>query len=278
MGSPLGPTGDYFESVEKAEDFYREYAERGGFDVRVSTKKTNRIGLLTSRYWFCSREGLPLEKSFDSLSIQPGTRRHRNVNLKRTGCKACFKIHLVKELNRYAVYSFVEWHNHTLFLKMKCGRQLNYSEQKNVFHSSTHKVGVTKAHRLRAAIDGGVQRSGPTKRDYHNYKRDMNTFVGNNDARMLLNTMNSRWKICPEYFFEYKCCFWADEKAKLNYKEFGDAISFDATYRTNKHAMVFVPFVAIDNHKNTVVIGAALMSGKTEANYLGIEGFLESPW
>ncbi|KAI3667246.1 hypothetical protein L6452_42295 [Arctium lappa] len=54
-----------------------------------------------------------------------------------------------------------------------------------------------------------------------------------------------------------------DETARLNYKEFGDTISFDATYRKNKHAMVFVPFVAIDNHKRTVVVGASLIRGET---------------
>jgi hypothetical protein len=152
----------------------------------------------------------------------------------------------LKGQNRYEVYKFVECHNHILYNDdemrfSRSGRQLDYSEQKNVFQSCTQKIGVTKGHRLRGALGGGVRRSGATVRDYQNYRRDINTFVGNKDAKMLLNTMAKRREFCPEFFFEYKCednelqaIFWADEKARLNYKEFGDCISFDATYRTNK--------------------------------------------
>ena len=31
--------------------------------------------------------------------------------------------------------------------------------------------------------------------------------------------------------------------------------------------MVFVPFVAVDNHKKTVVVGAALINGETVPNF-----------
>ncbi|XP_024978997.1 protein FAR1-RELATED SEQUENCE 5-like [Cynara cardunculus var. scolymus] len=100
-------------------------------------------------------------------------------------------------------------------------------------------------------------------------------FVGNKDSQMLLNVMANRRKVCPEFFFEYKCddkellaIFWADETARSNYRKFGDAISFDATFRTNKHAMIFVPFVAIDNHKKSVVVGVAFIHNESISNYL----------
>ena len=69
----------------------------------------------------------------------------------------------------------------------------------------------------------------------------MVNFVGEKDAHMLINTIVSTKKCCPEFFYEFKCndkellnMFWADEIAKMNYREFGDVISFDATFRTNK--------------------------------------------
>ncbi|KAL8123920.1 hypothetical protein AgCh_011795 [Apium graveolens] len=42
--------------------------------------------------------------------------------------------------------------------------------------------------------------------------------------------------------------FWADVRGRRNYEVFEDVISFDATYRTNKYGMVFVPFIGVDNH------------------------------
>nr|GEW42385.1 hypothetical protein [Tanacetum cinerariifolium] len=51
----------------------------------------------------------------------------------------------------------------------------------------------------------------------------------------------------------------ADEVDKCNYKEFRDIISFDATFRTNKYDMVFVPFTGIDNHIKCVTVGSELL-------------------
>ncbi|XP_024974727.1 protein FAR1-RELATED SEQUENCE 5-like [Cynara cardunculus var. scolymus] len=240
--------GDSFESVESAEKMYRKYANEVGFDVRGRTI--------------------------------------RNSNIKRSGCGACLKIHLVKEPNQYEVYKFVEQHNHILFNKeemrfSRSKRQLHYADHKNVFHGSSSKVGVTKSHRFIKAVKGGVDSSGGTVRDHQNFKRDMTYFVGNKDAQMLLNVMANRRKVCLEFFFEYKCddkelaIFWADETARSNYREFGDAISFDATFRTNKHAMIFVPFVAIDNHKKSVVVGAALIYNESVVDYTWISNYLQ---
>ncbi|XP_024965031.1 protein FAR1-RELATED SEQUENCE 5-like, partial [Cynara cardunculus var. scolymus] len=91
---------------------------------------------------------------------------------------------------------------------------------------------------------------------------------------MLINKLSNRRDVVPGYFFEYKCneheliaSFWPDEVARINYKEFGDVISFDGMFRTNKHAMIFVPFLAVDNHKASIVVGSALISGKTIKNF-----------
>ncbi|KAJ9539438.1 hypothetical protein OSB04_032171 [Centaurea solstitialis] len=274
--------GDYYESLSVAEATYRKYAEQAGFDVRLSNKKINKLGVITGRYFVCSRTGKPPEKYFDSLDVVPGGRKQRNSNIKRTGCQACMKIHFVKERGRYEIYKFIEKHNHELFIPeemifSRARRQLQYADHRVVMHGSSSKIGITKAHWMRNALKGGTEFSSCTARDYLNFKRDMMKHVGNKDAQMLVNKLENRRKVCPEYFVEYKrkdneliSIFWADETAPLNYKMFGDVISFDATYRTNKHAMIFVPFVAIDNHKSSVVVGAALINGENIPNYTWI--------
>ncbi|KAI3496116.1 hypothetical protein L1887_38466 [Cichorium endivia] len=68
-----------------------------------------------------------------------------------------------------------------------------------------------------------------------------------------------------------------DETDKVYYKEFGDVISFDATFRTNKYGMVFVPFTAIDNHKCSITVGAGLLSNETIESYKWLlEAFLRA--
>nr|XP_043633685.1 putative protein FAR1-RELATED SEQUENCE 10 [Erigeron canadensis] len=97
--------------------------------------------------------------------------------------------------------------------------------------------------------------------------------------------MENRREHVPNFTFEYKvkdnseleCMFWADETAKANFKEFGDIISFDATYRTNRYNMMFVPFTGIDNHKKTVSIGAGMLRDETADSYVWLlKAFLDT--
>nr|GFC55353.1 protein FAR1-related sequence 5-like [Tanacetum cinerariifolium] len=57
------------------------------------------------------------------------------------------------------------------------------------------------------------------------------------------------------------------ETMKCNYVAFGDIVSFDATFDTNKYDMVFVPFTGIDHHQKCVTFGAAQLSDETTASY-----------
>ncbi|XP_024965787.1 uncharacterized protein LOC112505986 [Cynara cardunculus var. scolymus] len=196
------------------------------------------------------KEGIPLKKEFDSLEASSSDRRRRNTNFKRNGCKACLKVHYVKKSGHYEVYKFVETHNHMLcrpdeMMFSRSRRQLDYKDRKNVYHTSSSKVGITQSRRMQLAIKGGLESIGGTARDHINFKRDIVLFY---DEKELI------------------AIFWADETARSNYKHFGDTISFDATFWSNKHAMIFVPFVAIDNHKKSVVVGASLIRSEYVIN------------
>ncbi|GKA91766.1 FAR1-related sequence 5-like protein [Tanacetum coccineum] len=56
--------------------------------------------------------------------------------------------------------------------------------------------------------------------------------------------------------------------SKYNYREFGDVVSFDVTFKTNKYKMVFVPFTAIDNHRKCVTVAAGLLKNETTKSYI----------
>ncbi|XP_024995247.1 protein FAR1-RELATED SEQUENCE 5-like [Cynara cardunculus var. scolymus] len=228
----------HFLTINEADKMYRAYADNAGFDVRLHAKKTNKNGDIQTRWFVCNREGTPNKKFFDSMDMQSGERRYRNTNLKRKN------------------------------------RQMRYTDYKNVLNSSSYKVGAIKAHRIQTVLNGGFEHNRYSEIDFKNFKGDAVACVGKKDAKMLINKLSNRRDIVPGYFFEYKCndqelgaIFWADEVARVNYKEFEDVISFDGTFRTNKHAMIFVPFLAVDNHKASVVVGSALISGETIENF-----------
>ena len=57
--------------------------------------------------------------------------------------------------------------------------------------------------------------------------------------------------------------FWADGQSIMDYACFGDAVSFDTTFQTNKFEMTFTPILGTNHHKQTIIFGVALIFNET---------------
>ncbi|XP_071734227.1 protein FAR1-RELATED SEQUENCE 5-like [Rutidosis leptorrhynchoides] len=116
--------------------------------------------------------------------------------------------------------------------------------------ASKSNIGPMLAHHINCDISGGYDMVGPTNVDYKNFRRDLLRHIGETDAHIVIENLLRK-----------------KELSKMNYKEFGDIVSFDATYGTNRYNMRFVPITGIDNHKKLVIFGAALLSRETIDSY-----------
>ncbi|XP_062152045.1 protein FAR1-RELATED SEQUENCE 5-like [Alnus glutinosa] len=56
--------------------------------------------------------------------------------------------------------------------------------------------------------------------------------------------------------------FWADARSRAAYDYFGDVITFDTTYLTNSYDMPFAPFVGVNHHGQSILLGAGLISSE----------------
>lgn len=56
---------------------------------------------------------------------------------------------------------------------------------------------------------------------------------------------------------------WSNSKSRMQYSHFGDAITFDTTYKTNLYEMPFGLFVGVNNHFQSVLLGGVLMTDET---------------
>ncbi|GKC43116.1 FAR1-related sequence 5-like protein [Tanacetum coccineum] len=153
-------------------------------------------------------------------------------------------------------------------------RQLHFIDYIYIHRASLSNIGPTLAHRLKVALMGGYDKVRGTPGDYRNFKRAVNLFIIDRDAQMIVDKMINRQLYVPEFSFEHHVLhdelvsmFWADETMKCNYAIFGDVVSFDATFMTNKYDFVFVPFIRIDDNQKWVTFGAALLSDETEDSY-----------
>ena len=56
--------------------------------------------------------------------------------------------------------------------------------------------------------------------------------------------------------------FWVDARSRVAYESFHDVITFGTTYLTNKYDMSFAPFIGINHHGESIILGYGLLSGE----------------
>ncbi|XP_022014061.2 protein FAR1-RELATED SEQUENCE 5-like [Helianthus annuus] len=234
-----------FSSLEDCYSMYVKYAKECRFSISKGTTKTNSKGVLHIKYYLCRRSGLYKDKKVDTLDPNQKERLVRSNFSKRTDCGALLGVTF--EDRSWKVYKFVERHNH--YLVERPDKQFLPTErhltqlQKHVIHSmSKLNLGPVKAFNVMKTCFGGFEDVGASKVEFKNYKRQINLFIGEYDADMVVRHLNEKKHSQPNFSYDYftyeenrlKGIFWCDDQAKGNYHVFGDVISFDATYRSNK--------------------------------------------
>nr|GEY75041.1 protein FAR1-related sequence 5-like [Tanacetum cinerariifolium] len=189
---------------------------------------------------------LPKGVNKDTMSEETSENKIRTGSIIRTGCLARAKFKINVTHTGYVLYEFEEAQNHTFVPKAyrnltKKRKQMSHPEQISVQQLGSTSIGATRAHHLYASTHGGYESVNATATEYPNHKKDLNAHIGEGDAQMLITMLTNRKLHVDNFSFEYivensqlSALFWADEMSKYNYKEFGDTISFDATFRTNK--------------------------------------------
>ncbi|GKB33838.1 FAR1-related sequence 5-like protein [Tanacetum coccineum] len=272
--------GNVYDSVDDCVVAYMKYVAEAGFVVRRSCQKRMLNGDVKQKYLVCNRMGCPKGIYVDTLDLGNIDKQKRNSNLHIIGCKARVVFNLDTHTRKFVLNVFDTIHNHELEREeykhlSKTERQLTYMEQAFIVKAASVNIGATRAHHLLISIKGSYLLVHGTTVDFKNFFRSMNCYIGDSDAQMLIHKIENRKKHVSDFSFDYlvenaelSAIFWADEVSKYNYKEFGDVVSFDATFKTNKYKMVFVPFTAIDNHRKCVTVAAGLLKNETTKSYI----------
>ncbi|XP_074298967.1 protein FAR1-RELATED SEQUENCE 5-like [Silene latifolia] len=121
----------------------------------------------------------------------------------------------------------------------------------------------------------GYENIGACLTDFKNFGREIKCFIGLKDAQIFVDQLETLHQTQDVLYYAYdidqnKCLFrvfWADAAARRNYALYGEAVTFDPTYSTNKYDMIFAPFTGVDHHKKSVTVGASLMSRENDQNF-----------
>ncbi|XP_074306262.1 protein FAR1-RELATED SEQUENCE 5-like [Silene latifolia] len=264
--------GQEFGDVEDAVTFYKIYTIACGFDVRRYTTKKWRGGEIKLKLVVCNREGFahkkPSKEQDDGLV---GEKSQRIFRVTRVGCKARIRLYMKNGL--LLIDRFHEGHNHELIsLKdrefQKLSRNITDYHKMIIVSNSRLKIGATKTYRICKEQVNGYENIGASLNDFKNFHRDVKCFIHERDGQLFVDHFKETTETRIGFYFDYdldndgslRRAIWADGTARDNYKIFGDAVSFDPTYSTNKYSMVFTPFTGVDHHKRSVTFCGALIA------------------
>ncbi|XP_074277129.1 protein FAR1-RELATED SEQUENCE 5-like [Silene latifolia] len=134
------------------------------------------------------------------------------------------------------------------------------------------KIGATRTYKMCKEHVNGFENIGASLTDFTNFHRNVKCYINERDGQLFIDRFKSMAETHENFFFDYEVdadgslirAIWADGIARRNYSVFGDVVSFDPTYSTNKYDMVFTPFTGIDNHKRSINFAGALLFRENE--------------
>lgn len=234
--------GMEFVSDSAAREFYNAYALRLGFGIRVARSRTEKrkgVEVVVMKRFVCLKEGHHKKKVTDYT-----TKKKRKRLSIRDGCPAMMEV-VRRAPEKWVVTKLVLDHTHVVV--------------------SPERIREIQFSRLTGK-----------EREHDNYLREMRQKVfGEGDAQGLLEFLRKAQATNSGFFYamqvDSRNCvtnvFWADIRARMAYTYFGDAVTFDTSYRKNEKMLPFATFTGMNHHCQLVNFGCALVIDKTQSSF-----------
>ncbi|KAL8141705.1 hypothetical protein V2J09_014737 [Rumex salicifolius] len=220
-----------FRTLDQAIEFYKVYALECGFGVRRGgDRKEGNVIVL--KYLHSSKQGYKTgDNNIKHIQRCPSS---------RVGCKARLTLTYIGSQG-YKIIAFEPRHTHTFVVGhdkqfMKSMRKLDFEHKKFVMDCEKAYISPVRSHRIFKELVGA------SVVDFKNFRRDMLAYIGGSDAQMTINKFSNKKNLSHAFCFDYdvdSCgrltrLFWADPMSRKNFSLFGNVVSFNATYRTNR--------------------------------------------
>ncbi|CAO2165069.1 unnamed protein product [Urochloa humidicola] len=265
--------GTTFNSVTEAKEFYNLYSWEKGFGVRLNRGYSNREHFHARQDIVCSCEGRP---------------RNPNSASARTDCKA--KIRLLRgPEDCWYIKTVIDNHNHRLTEGYDENKQwpshgdldpttkdfIRKLRENNVSLSRVCNILGVSNNAAPTCIRKEAVRSWCAKLSQQNLADDMAKTM------KLLQEMKKNDPLLEVRFRSnsngtLNSMLWCTGKNRWDYSNFGDAITFDTTYKTNLYSLPFGLFVGVNNHFQSVIFGGVLLtSEKTKDFHWAFSEFID---
>ncbi|KAL6880653.1 hypothetical protein ACP4OV_012218 [Aristida adscensionis] len=260
--------GMSFDSRAEAFEFYNSYSWEVGFGIQWGDSRKSAAGTIIMQEIVCSCAGKP-EKG--------------NTVTLRTGCKAMIRLHRSDD-NGWYICEFQRGHNHPM--SETCSEKSSWSSHKHldpytrnlVRHLRDNNIDPSRLRSIIASFFRAIGNILFSKRalkslcdsismeclDYDPFK----IFELFDDfASLRRDDPSFMYLVELDEDYQFKTLVWTNGCSRIQYAHFGDAITFDTTYRTKLHDMNLGLFVGVNNHYQSVILGGVLMRHKTVESF-----------
>ncbi|KAG6716930.1 hypothetical protein I3842_04G073100 [Carya illinoinensis] len=264
--------GIEFESHEVAYSFYQEYVKSMGFTTSIkNSRRSKKSKEFTDAKFACSRYG------FTPESVSGSARR---PSLKKTDCKA--SMHVKRRPNgKWIIHEFLKEHNHELLPALayhfRIHRNIKLAEKNNIdiLHAvseRTRKMYVEMSRQSGRYQDIGFLQSDTS----YQFDKGQQLTLDEGDAQVMLEYFKRIQKENPNFFYamdlneeqRLRNLFWVDAKSRHDYVSFKDAVSFDTSYIKSNEKLPFAPFVGVNHHSQSMLLGCALVADETKSTFV----------
>ncbi|KAG7973828.1 hypothetical protein I3843_06G017100 [Carya illinoinensis] len=256
--------GMVFKSEEELLSYYKRYGQQSGFGI--NKQRSHRFEDGSIRYVTLGY-------------ARGGKARNRTTNVARprptskTECKA--RINVMFDKGVLKVSSVNNSHNHGLSPQksrfFRCNREVSESVKRVLDINDQAGIRMNKSFAALVQEAGGFENLPFTEKDCRNYiDKARHLRLGKGGAGALREYF-TRMQYKNDGFFSVmdmdddgrlRNVFWADARSRAAYKYFGDVVTFDTTYLTNRYGMPFAPFVGVNHHGQSILLEAGLISSE----------------
>ncbi|XP_042983644.1 protein FAR1-RELATED SEQUENCE 5-like isoform X2 [Carya illinoinensis] len=263
-------SGMEFNSVEELLSYYKEYGKKCGFGVMI--KRTEREEDDSVRYvtLSCARGGKARNRTLNVANPRPTG---------KTECKA--KINALRQDGVLRLTTVHNIHNHGLSPKksrfFRCNREVSDAVKRVLDTNDLAGIRASKSYGSLVVGAGGFENLPFLEKDCRNYiDKARHLRLGAGGAGALQQYFLRMQYKNPGFFYmmdidddgRLKNVFWADPRSRAAYQYFGDVVTFDTTYLTNRYGMPFAPFVGVNHHGQSILLGAGLISSEDTETFV----------
>lgn len=214
----------------------------------------------------------------------------RGLRSARTGCRAMITL-LRGDDDGWFVSRFVDEHTHPL--AATCGERRQWQSHSRIDQATRdivrslreNNVQISRVCSIIGGIHGATTHAPFSRQSIRTLcaKIAQESIEGDIEKTLALFTKIRMVDPCFTVELEMdserriKSMLWCHGSSIDSYKVFGDAVTFDTTYRTNLYNLPFGLFVGVNNHFQSTIFGGVMLTEETTESFVwAFEKFIEA--